>query len=234
MEKYVPRPDIALIFHFKHIPVIEDIPPVKLEPYFLAPVLPHSIYLSSDGEMESFIVICKPTVLSRILKLDFSPSAKHDINLPRDLFQPLWLQISQLKTSQERMSCFAGFAEHLQSRPYHPDAVDILYDCILEKGTTTHLKDIVTQNCWASQRTLERNFIRRTGVNPKTLARIVRLHHLWTKINAGENIDYQYMVFDGNYFDQSHFINDFKNVIGETPGSFFKRNLNVVRKFSGK
>jgi hypothetical protein len=41
------------------------------------------------------------------------------------------------------------------------------------------------------------------------------------------------MVFEGNYFDQSHFINDFKSIIGEkSPGDFFNRNLTVVKMFA--
>ena len=103
----------------------------------------------------------------------------------------------------------------------------------MEKGTTTLLKDIVRE-CPACQRTLERNFIKRTGVTPKTLMRIVRLDYLWTKIKDENAIDYQELVFDGNYFDQAHFINDFKSIIGETPNYFFNRNLQITKMFSGR
>jgi AraC-like DNA-binding protein len=40
-------------------------------------------------------------------------------------------------------------------------------------------------------------------------------------------------VFDGNYFDQAHFINDFKSITGETPSYFFNRNLQITKMFSG-
>jgi AraC-like DNA-binding protein len=42
------------------------------------------------------------------------------------------------------------------------------------------------------------------------------------------------MVFDGEYFDQSHFIKDFKMITGESPNHFFKRNLELVKVLSGK
>jgi len=232
-EKYIPRPDVALIFHFKQIPVIENNPPVKLLPYFLVPVISKSLPISANGETESFIVICKPTVLSRVLNLDLSPSEKYGIKLPEGLFDPLREKLSVLKTAKERVACFMKFVNELQTEPYLPDAVDSLYENILEMGITTPVKDLV-RKCNASQRSLERHFIKRTGVSPKALSRIVRLYNLWTNISPNKRIDYQLLVENGNYFDQSHFINDFKTIVGERPGEFFKRDLNLVKKFAGK
>lgn len=90
------------------------------------------------------------------------------------------------------------------------------------------------EECGVSCRTLQRKFIKRTGVTPKVLMRIVRLNYLWTKINNHYAVNYQDLVFEGNFFDQAHFINDFKSIVGETPNHFFNRNLNIVELFSGK
>ena len=64
--------------------------------------------------------------------------------------------------------------------------------------------------------------------------RIVLLDYLWTKIKDENAIDYQDLVFDGNYSDQSHIIKDFKSNIGETPGYFFNRKLQIAKILSGK
>jgi len=183
--------------------------------------------------METLVVACKPTVLSRIFKLDLSPVWEHGIELPHKFFHPLWQVMLSLKTVEERIDCFNRFVGKIQNTHYCPDEEDQLYDKILKNGTMMLLKDII-QDCGASPRTLERNFMKRTGVSPKRLMRIVRIDYLWTKIKDENAIDYQGLVFDGNYFDQSHFINDFKTVIGETPSYFFKRNLRVVKMFSGR
>src|SRR5690606_32726219 len=135
-------------------------------------------------------------------------------------------------TTGERIACFSAFVNSVQPTPYRLDAVDMLYDQIIERGITTLLKGLLA-DCPASKSTLLRKFIKRTGVSPKTLMRVVRLDYLWTKIRDEKAIDYQGLVFDGNYFDQSHFINDFRAIIGETPSYFFNRNLNVVKMFSG-
>lgn len=232
-EKFIPRPDISIVFHFRDIPLILGENTIQLEPFFAAPIIPQSIVLNFHGTMDTFIAICKPTVFSRIFGIDLSPVQKKSIDLPQHIFEPLWFELSKIKTTEKRIQHFSKFVNSIQETPYTPDAIDIFYDKIIEKGTTTLLKEII-KDCPACQRTLERNFIKRTGVSPKTLMRIVRLSYLWNKLKDENAIDYQDMVFEGNYFDQSHFINDFKSIIGETPGDFFNRNLTVVKMFAGQ
>jgi len=233
VEKFIPRPDISLVFHFKDVPQIREEPPVQLEPFFVAPIVSRSIVLDFHGTMDTFVVICKPAVLSRIFGLDLSLLRKHGVELPYNTFYPIWEAMSVLQTAGERIEYFTDFINQTQKTPYCPDEVDLLYDQILEKGSKTLLKDFM-HDCCASQRTLERKFIKRIGVNPKTLMRIVRLDYLWTRIQNENAIDFQGLTFDGNYFDQSHFISDFKTIIGETPGFFFNRNQDLAKMFSGR
>ena len=232
-EKFIPRPDISIVFHFKDRPLILGETNIQLEPFFAAPIIPKSITLNFIGTMDTFIIICKPTVFTRVFSIDLTPIPKRSIDLPHAVFQPLWEELSQIKTTEERIDHFTKFVNSFQQTHYQPDAIDVFYDKIIEKGTTTLLKEIV-KDFPACQRTLERNFIKRTGVSPKTLMRIVRLDYLWTKIKDENAIDYQDLVFDGNYFDQAHFINDFKSIIGETPNYFFNRNLLITKMFSGR
>jgi len=232
-EKFVPRPDISIIFHFKNTPLIIEDKEIYLEPFFCTPILSKSLSLTFHGTMDTFVVVCKPTVLSRVFNLDLTSATSHGITLPYHIFYPLWNNLSKLKTSQERICAFAKFIGLFQKTNYIPDVIDALYDKITQKGVTTLLRDIV-RDYPACQRTLERNFIKRTGVSQKTLTRILRLDYIWTKIKGGKAIDYQDLIFDGHYFDQAHFINDFKSIIGETPSEFFHRDLYRTKMFSGR
>lgn len=232
-EKFIPRPDISIVFHFKDRPLILGETSIQLEPFFVAPIIPKSIVLNFHGTMDTFIVICAPTVFSRVFDINLSPVPKRSIDLPYAVFQPLWNELSKIKTTKERINHFTHFINTFQQTPYCPDVIDLFYDKIIEKGMNTLLKDII-KDCPACQRSLERNFIKRTGISPKMLMRIVRLDYLWKKINEENAIDYQDLVFDGNYFDQAHFIKDFKSITGETPDHFFNRNLQITKMFSGK
>lgn len=232
-EKFIPRPDISIVFHFKDRPLILGETNIQLEPFFAAPIIPKSIVLNFHGTMDTFIVICKAAVFSRVFGIDLSPVQKRSINLPYEIFYPLWKDLSEIETTNKRIEHFTNFINSVQQTPYIPDVIDIFYEKIIKKSPTALLKDII-EECAACQRTLERYFVKRTGVSPKTLMRIVRIDYLWTKIKDEKAIDYQDLVFDGNYFDQAHLIKDFKSIIGETPNYFFNRNLQITKMFSGR
>ena len=232
-EKFIPRPDISIVFHFKDQPLISSEKKIQLEPYFVGPIVPSSMVLNFHGEMDTFIAICKPTVFTRVFNVNLTPVKKRSINLPAAIFSKLWSDLKQLETTEERIDHFTSFVNSYQPTPYQPDAIDLFYNKITRQNGEVHLKDLARE-CPACERTLERNFVKRTGVTPKMLMRIVRLDALWAKIKEQQKIDFQELVFDGHFYDQAHFIKDFKSIMHETPGSFFNRNLQLAKMFSGK
>lgn len=231
-DRVIPRPYVFVVFHFKDCPAIEMEDSKYLEPVFLAPIVQQAITLEFYNNMDTLVVICKASVFSRLFNIDMSPVKKKSITLPENHFLPLWDEMNDLSSTPDRITYFSNFISSVQSTPYAPDAIDIFYDKILEKSISTPLNEIMKE-CHESRSSLLRKFVRRTGVSPKTLARIVRLNYLWDKIKHEKAVDFQELIFYGNYFDQSHFIKDFKQMIGETPTYFFKRNLDIVKAFSG-
>lgn len=131
-EKFIPRPDISIVFHFKDCPLISGKTNIQLEPFFTAPIIPKSIVLNFNGTMDTFIVICKPTVFSRVFGIDLTPIPKRSIDLPNAIFQPLWKELSQLKTTEERIDHFTCFINSFQQSSYQPDAIDLFYEKITD------------------------------------------------------------------------------------------------------
>jgi AraC-like DNA-binding protein len=76
------------------------------------------------------------------------------------------------------------------------------------------------------KRTLQRLFSQYVGVSPKWVIRSCRLReaadHLAT-VSADGAVDWALLALELGYFDQSHFINDFKAVVGATPGAYLRR-----------
>lgn len=70
-----------------------------------------------------------------------------------------------------------------------------------------------------SQSRFEKRFRRMVGSSPKKFASIVRLNYL-TKASPEKNGLLQ-LGLDAGYFDQAHFIKDFKSFTGQTPEQFF-------------
>jgi len=230
---FVPRVDIAFVFHFKDTPLILEPKQIKLPVFFIAPVLRNSLKLEINGKLDTLIIACLPSVLSRFLKIDLSPVEGLNIHLDYDKFYPLWSKMKELKSTEKRIACFSEYINSCQDHPYCPDMIDIAFMAIIKKSISMPLSETL-KNVNMDERTLQRSFLKRIGVSPKMLARIARVNYLWEEINSQKATSYQDLVFYGNYFDQTHFIKDFKNLVGETPSHFFKRNLEIVKMISGK
>lgn len=232
-DKFVPRADASIVFQFGNLPRM--LTPVNkvLPGYFIAPLLTSANSINVAGQLDCFIVTCKPTVLSRILKICLAPPVELYVSPEPALFTPLWKKMKEERSAERRIAIFSSFLKEIHPGPYIPDETDLVYDAILQKGISRDLHQIISDFSM-SRRTLQRKFRVRLGTTPKMLLRIIRINHIWDSVPAGARIDYHDLVFFGNYFDQTHLIKDFKSLTGETPDVFFRRNLGFTRILSGK
>jgi len=93
-DKFIPRPDAALVFHFKAKPRIIASIASDLPSFFIAPVVPKSLLLTSQEELDALIVCCYASMLSRVLKIEIPYRPYFYIPLDPILFQPLWEQMA--------------------------------------------------------------------------------------------------------------------------------------------
>ncbi|MGJ4753335.1 AraC family transcriptional regulator [Leptospira kmetyi] len=92
---------------------------------------------------------------------------------------------------------------------------------ILEKKEILRAED-VAQKVGVNLRTLQRLFNRYVGVSPKWVIQRYRLHEAAERLENGENVDGSRLALDLGYFDQAHFIKDFKSMIGISPEKYSK------------
>jgi transcriptional regulator GlxA family with amidase domain len=71
------------------------------------------------------------------------------------------------------------------------------------------------------RRQLERKFSQRVGISPKQLGRIIRLQET-LKMLLNRRANLTEIAYENEYFDQSHFIKDFKEFTGVNPKEFYK------------
>ncbi len=73
---------------------------------------------------------------------------------------------------------------------------------------------------YLSERQFERQFIRYAGMSPKLFSRIVRFHRALEMYDRQKKSLTQ-IAYDCGYYDQSHFIHDFREFSGQQPGEYF-------------
>jgi AraC-like DNA-binding protein len=71
-----------------------------------------------------------------------------------------------------------------------------------------------------SLRALQRLFSEQVGVGPKWVVNRFRIHEAVARVQAGQPVSWAGLAQDLGYFDQAHFIADFRKLVGKTPGDY--------------
>jgi AraC-like DNA-binding protein len=81
-----------------------------------------------------------------------------------------------------------------------------------------------------SYKNLERSFDKFIGMSPKSFARIIRFKKTLQFFKANYAAD-RHLYLDFGYYDQNHFIKDFKQFMGGTPSAYYKGRFHAEDKF---
>jgi AraC-like DNA-binding protein len=99
------------------------------------------------------------------------------------------------------------------------DHVAAVVQRILDDRAIRRVDDVV-RLVGGTPRALQRLFSEYVGVSPKWVIRRYRLHDAIERMDAGDVVDWASLALDLGYFDQAHFIRDFKALVGRTPGDY--------------
>lgn len=234
IDRHIPSGYASLVFNSSGRATIHEELQIHLPRHFMVAPLSHAVNIGIYDDLDSFIITCRASVLSRLLSCDLA-SFKNNFyfHSENDGLNVIEKQYSQYKSAAERIAIIEQFFLEKGLSNYIPDEIDTLYNSIMDSQGCMSIAEHIEQFA-QSPRYFRKHFIQRVGLNAKTLARIVRVNYLWSMIVKKRAVDFQDMVFEGNYFDQAHLIHDFKKIVGETPAYFFKRNLDKVKMISGK
>lgn len=81
----------------------------------------------------------------------------------------------------------------------------------------------LSQKANLSLRQFERGFKSQFGITAKEFQKITRFQEVIKKILLNKNPDYLETVLDIGYFDQSHFIKEFRSLTKKTPSEYFTK-----------
>ena len=93
----------------------------------------------------------------------------------------------------------------------------------IQQDTSILKVDQLVERLSASKRTLQRLFQRYVGVSPKWVIQRHRLHEAAEQMASAESTDWSQLALKLGYYDQSHFIRDFKAIVGQSPGEYARK-----------
>lgn len=107
------------------------------------------------------------------------------------------------------------------------DIVDRAVHTILNEKGILSIRELSDDLC-ISRRQFRRRFKEKVGIRPKLFARIKRFNYI-SHYMLKDGKDWADVVYQGCYYDQSHFIRDFYEFSGKNPSEFMDYNRNLAQ-----
>ncbi len=108
-----------------------------------------------------------------------------------------------------------------------PPVFKAIQEIILNRNNT-NVQKMATDH-FLSVRQFERNFKQYAGLSPKLFSRIIRFQQALNNYGKGHSLTD--IAYQCGYYDQAHFIHDFKTFSGYNPAAYFSGNNEATQYF---
>ena len=129
-------------------------------------------------------------------------------------------KIIQASNSRERIGIIERFLlDKMNDKTTIDTIVKSTIDALLLTNGSASIGAILKGDL-SKRRQLERNFLKQIGVSPKQLGKVIRLQTALKMMLNKEAENLTNIAYESEYFDQAHFIKDFKEFTGINPKKF--------------
>jgi YesN/AraC family two-component response regulator len=129
-------------------------------------------------------------------------------------------QINNATTTENRIAIVETFLlDRLKDRKTIDSIVKATVDALIQTEGSESITSILKPHL-SKRRQLERKFFNEVGLSPKQLGKVIRLQ---TALKILLNQQYESLTkidYETSYYDQAHFIKDFKEFTGTNPKDF--------------
>ena len=126
--------------------------------------------------------------------------------------------VEQVSEAQSPAQCIHLFETRLRN-PGDITVVQRLCAAIVEQAGQVRIDDLAFQ-AGLSARQLRRLFLEQLGLSPKHFCRVIRFRNSLSRVPQVGRGEWAQIALDCGYYDQAHFINEFREFSGYTPGEF--------------
>lgn len=200
---------------------------------FLTGQATKSYQLQLSGKIGMVGIVFRPAGLHTLFGLPMYEFSDERTNLRDVLGRQLdeWSdKIEEAISHTERIALLEQFLNlQLLRKKSEPDRTDYAANLIVDKRGVINISDLMDE-LFVCRRQFERKFLQKVGVSPKYYARIRRIgvlcHELAQK--RWQISDWQELIFQSGYYDQSHFIKEFTEFTGKSPSLYVKNNVELA------
>jgi hypothetical protein len=182
------------------------------------------LYIEPTGYVNSFAVRFYPYGFANFVTTPIKSLA--DKETPIDLLfektkaKELERNIVQASNTKARIEIVEGFLlGKLKSETTIDTIVKSTIDTLLSTKGKAPINAILKEDL-SKRRQLERKFLKQIGISPKQLSKVIRLQTALKMLVNEPAESLTKIAYESEYYDQAHFIKDFKEFTGTNPGEF--------------
>jgi AraC-like DNA-binding protein len=224
-EKIIPDGYPELIFHYHDPYRINISGDWQLQSStLLAGQIRKHFYLENTGKSGIVGIKLKPAAITYLFQIDMDQFVDRVVDLEeilKERFELVKDAINARKSHEEIIEILNSF--FLATEVEYDERIEGALGLLFEKHGDVRVGDLIsTVNI--TERQLERLFKKYVGLPPKFYARIIRFSYIFQLMQEGDQtwVD---IAFQSGYYDQAHFIRDFKAFSGEDPSAYlFDKN----------
>ncbi len=178
------------------------------------------------GKIGLISVVLKPNAARLFFNLPVSELTNHSLdiaNIEKHEIKRLENAIQIATNNNERIKAIENYFYNqlIEKKLYDFKRINHCIEKINQKKGLITLKELATES-FLCQKQFNRKFSDFVGLNPKQFLRIIRFQHAIFSYQNNPSVNFTELAYTCGYFDQSHFIHEFKTFTGLTPTELFK------------
>lgn len=226
--RVIPQGSVELMFFYKK-PYVKVSLDRKIDESYSKAVIRGQqnsfIDLKATGDIGIFSVLFKPQGAMMFFSLPLSELTNQSIALYDIAGKDGSLLEDQIENScsmEERVQYLESFLlkKLLEKEYYDFKRINSVIQKIISLEGEISVDEMSREAC-LSNKQLERKFAKYIGMTPKQYLKIVRFQKSLKIKEINPHLSLTTLAHDCGYYDQAHFIKDFKLITGMTPKSFF-------------
>lgn len=225
VERVLPSGAVQLIINlgsdrFRHFENGEPRRPIEYPNAIITGIHTRHLFLDSYSRTETVGVVLKPGAVAAILRTPagaFQDQVVSLLDFRESELSQLRERLIEAAAPRDKFELVEAFlSQHLDFKIRPNKAVVHAVRQIERCHGTKPISEILTEIGY-SRRWFGALFRETVGVTPKVYARIRRFQNVVRRIRHDADRGWSEMALNAGYFDQSHFISEFKDFSGITP-----------------
>lgn len=185
-------------------------------------------YIEPTGTVNTFAIRFYPYGFANFVSVSLKDLAKVETPIEmlfgEEVAKKLEQDIIQATDTKQRIAiieCFlqSKLNEQVMVSNIVTNIVRETIDTLLATKGGASINDILEGNL-SKRRQLERMFVKQVGISPKQLGKLIRLQSALKMLLNQEDESLTNIAYNNEYYDQAHFIKDFKEFTGVSPKEF--------------